>query len=242
MAFGTDPRLARMGGRVAVDQVDAGLRRYMLSIYNYMGLGLALTGIIAMFVAATPAIYVPIFTSPLKWVVMLAPLGFIFFLGFRLQQMSVSAVQMTFWAFCAVMGLSMASIFLVFTGESVARTFFITAAAFGALSLYGYTTKRDLSAMGTFLVVGLFGLIIAMVVNIFVGSTAIQFAVSVAGVLIFAGLTAWDTQRLKEMYLENMEPGAQTKMAVMGALTLYLDFINMFQFLLQFMGVRTSSE
>jgi FtsH-binding integral membrane protein len=195
-----------------------------------------------MFVAATPALYIPIFTSPLKWVVMLAPLGFIFFLGFRIQQMSVSAVQMTFWAFCAVMGLSMASIFLVFTGESVARTFFITAAAFGALSLYGYTTKRDLSAMGTFLVVGLFGLIIASVVNIFVGSSALQFAVSVAGVLIFAGLTAWDTQRLKEMYLENMEPGAQTKMAVMGALTLYLDFINMFQFLLQFMGVRTSSE
>ncbi|WP_027135228.1 Bax inhibitor-1/YccA family protein [Geminicoccus roseus] len=231
-----------MGGRVAVDQVDAGLRRYMLSIYNYMGLGLALTGIIAMFVAATPAIYVPIFTSPLKWVVMLAPLGFIFFLGFRVQQMSASAVQMTFWAFCAVMGLSMASIFLVFTGESVARTFFITAAAFGALSLYGYTTKRDLSAMGTFLVVGLFGLIIASVVNIFIGSSAIQFMVSVAGVLIFAGLTAWDTQRLKEMYLDNMEPGAQTKMAVMGALTLYLDFINMFQFLLQFMGVRTNSE
>jgi len=231
-----------MGGRVAVDQVDAGLRRYMLSIYNYMGLGLALTGIIAMFVASSPSIYIPIFTSPLKWVVMLAPLAFVMFLGFRVQQMSTSAVQMTFWAFCAVMGVSMASIFLVFTGESVARTFFVTAAAFGALSLYGYTAKRDLSAFSTFLVVGLFGLIIASVVNIFVGSSALGFAISAAGVLIFAGLTAWDTQRLKEMYMENMEPGAQTKMAVMGALSLYLNFINMFQFLLQFMGVRTSNN
>ena len=242
MAFGADPRVARSGGRVAVDQVDTGLRQYMLSIYNYMTLGLALTGAVAMLVASSPSIYMPIFTSPLKWVVMLAPLGFVLFLGVRLNKMSVQAVQLTYWAFAAVMGLSMASIFLVFTGESIARTFFITAAAFGALSLYGYTTKRDLSAMGTFLVVGLFGLIIASVVNIFVGSSAIQFAVSVAGVLIFAGLTAWDTQRLKEMYYENMEPGAQTKMAVMGALALYLDFINMFQFLLQFMGVRTNNS
>ena len=242
MAFGTDPRVARTGGRAAVDQIDTGLRQYMLSIYNYMGLGLALTGIVAMVVASSPALYVPIFTSPLKWVVMLAPLGFVFFLGFRLNKMSASAVQMTYWAFCAVMGISMAAIFLVFTGESVARTFFVTAAAFGGLSLYGYTTKRDLTAMGSFLVVGLFGLIIASVVNIFIGSTAIQFMVSVAGVLIFAGLTAWDTQRLKEMYYENMEPGAQTKMAVMGALALYLDFINMFQFLLHFMGVRTNNN
>jgi FtsH-binding integral membrane protein len=242
MAFGTDPRVANMGGRVAVDQVDVGLRRYMLSIYNYMGLGLALTGIVALLVASSPALYEPILFSPLKWVVMLAPLGFVMFLGFRVQQMSTSAVQTTFWAFCAVMGLSMASIFLVFTGASIARTFFVTAAAFGALSLYGYTTKRDLSAFGTFLIVGLFGLVIASLVNIFIGSSAIQFAVSVAGVLIFAGLTAWDTQRLKEMYFEAMEPGAQTKMAVMGALSLYLNFINMFQFLLQFMGVRTSNE
>lgn len=242
MAFGTDPRLARMGGRVAVEQIDEGLRRYMLSIYNYMGIGLAITGVVALLVASSPALYVPLLTSPLRWVFILAPLGFVFFLGMRLNQMSLGAVQATFWAFCAVMGISMASIFLVFTGESIARTFFVTAAAFGALSLYGYTTKRDLSGVGSFMMMGLFGIIIASIVNIFLGSTGLQFVVSVAGVVIFAGLTAWDSQRLKETYLQEMNQESQGKLAVMGALSMYLNFINLFTFLLQFMGVRSSNN
>ena len=156
---------------VAVRATDEGLRSYMLSVYNYMGLGLAITGLVAFLVGSTPALYVPIFTSPLKWVVMLAPLGFVFFLGARIQSMSTSAAQITFWAFAAVMGLSMASIFLVFTGESIARVFFITAATFGAVSLYGYTTKRDLTGMGSFLFMGLIGIVIASLVNIFLASS-----------------------------------------------------------------------
>ena len=165
MAFGPEPRVAQ--AQVGVERVDEGLRSYLLQVYNYMGLGLAITGAVAFLVAATPALYVPIFTTPLKWVVMLAPLGFVFFLGAKIQTMSVSAAQLTFWAFAAVMGLSMASIFLVFTGASIARVFFITAGMFGAMSLYGYTTKRDLSGWGSFLFMGLIGIIIAMVVNIF---------------------------------------------------------------------------
>ena len=180
MAFRTDPRFAQPG--LAVPATDEGLRSFMLSVYNYMGLGLAITGIVALAVASSPAIYVPIFTTPLKWVVMLAPLGFVMFLGARIQSMSTSAAQITFWLFAAVMGISMASIFLVFTGESIARVFFITAATFGAVSLYGYTTKRDLTGMGSFLFMGLIGIVIASLVNIFVGSSALQFAVSVIGV------------------------------------------------------------
>ena len=200
MAIGPEPRLAQ--AQVGVERIDEGLRSYMLQVYNYMGLGLAITGVVAFLVAATPALYEPIFTTPLKWVVMLAPLGFVFFLGAKIQTMSVSAAQLTFWAFAAVMGLSMASIFLVFTGASIARVFFITAAMFGAMSLYGYTTKRDLSGWGSFLFMGLIGIIIAALVNIFLASAALQFAVSVIGVLVFTGLTAYDTQRIKEMYYE----------------------------------------
>ncbi len=200
MAFGPDPRVVT--GQVVVDRVDEGLRRYMLSVYNYMGLGLAITGLVAFLVASTPSLYVPIFTSPLKWVVMLAPLGFVFFLGAKIRTLSVGAAQMTFWAFAAVMGLSMASIFLVFTGDSIARVFFITAGMFGAMSLYGYTTKRDLSAWGSFLFMGLIGIIIASVVNLFMASSALHFAISVIGVLVFTGLTAYDTQRIKEVYYE----------------------------------------
>jgi len=196
MAYHTDPRLAQ--GTIAVDRIDDGLRSFMLGVFNYMGLGLAITGLMAFVVASTPALYVPIFTTPLKWVVMFAPLGFVFFLGARINAMSVSAAQITFWAFCAVMGVSLASIFLVFTGESVARVFFITAATFGATALFGYATKRDLAQFGSFLFMGLIGIVIASIVNIFLGSTALQFAISVIGVLVFTGLTAWDTQRLKE--------------------------------------------
>ncbi len=236
MAFRTDPRFAQPG--LAVQATDEGLRSFMLSVYNYMGLGLAITGIVALAVASSPAIYVPIFTTPLKWVVMLAPLGFVFFLSARIHSMSTSAAQLTFWLFAAVMGISMASIFLVFTGESIARVFFVTAATFGAVSLWGYTTKRDLTGMGSFLFMGLIGIIIASLVNIFIGSSALQFAVSVIGVLVFTGLTAWDTQRLKNEYLGGLQAGGElvAKGAIMGALSLYLNFINLFMMLLQLFG------
>lgn len=234
MAFGTDPRVAH--GSVAVDRIDAGLRSYMLAVYNYMGLGLAITGLVAFVVASTPAIYVPIFSTPLKWVVMLAPLGFVFFLSARINKMSVSAAQLTFWAFAALMGLSLASVFLVFTGESIARVFFITAGTFGAMSLYGYTTKRDLSAWGSFLMMGLIGVIIAMVVNIFLASSALAFAISVIGVLVFVGLTAYDTQQIKEMYYELDDGTVMARKQIIGALRLYLDFINLFIMLLHLFG------
>lgn len=226
-------------GRVADHaQYDEGLRQHMLRVFNFMMLGLALTGIVALAVASTPALYKPIFGTPLKWVVMLAPLGFVFFLSLRIDRISTATAQMVFWGFCAVMGLSMASIFLVFTGASIARVFFITAAMFAATSLYGYTTKADLSKMGSFLMMGLFGIVIAGLVNIFIGSSALQFAISVIGVLVFTGLTAYDTQNIKEAYAEHQGTEANGKLAVMGALSLYLNFINMFQMLLQLMGDR----
>lgn len=217
---------------------DEGLRQHMLRIYNYMGLGLVITGIVAFVVSQTPALYVPIFQTPLKWVVMLAPLAFVFFFSFRIQTMSAATAQIAFWAFCAVMGLSLASVFLVFTGTSIARTFFITATMFGAMSLYGYTTKRDLSKFGSFLMMGLIGVVIASVVNIFLGSSALQFAISVIGVFVFVGLTAWDTQNIKEQYAENMDQESQQKLAVFGALSLYLNFVNLFQLLLSLTGQR----
>ncbi|KAB0540682.1 Bax inhibitor-1/YccA family protein [Pseudochrobactrum algeriensis] len=222
--------------------VDQGLRSYMLGVYNMMAIGLAVTGLAALgtsyLAMNNPAFAQLMYGSPLKWVVMLAPLAAVFFLSFRIERMSVATAQLTFWVYAGLVGLSLSSIFLVFTGESIVRTFFITAASFGALSLYGYTTKRDLSAMGSFLMMGLFGLIIASVVNIFLGSSALQFAVSVLGVLIFAGLTAYDTQQIKEMYYEGDASDAMGRKIVMGALRLYLDFINMFMFLLNFLGNR----
>jgi uncharacterized protein len=218
--------------------LDEGLRQHMLRVYNFMMLGLAVTGLVAFLVASTPALYVPIFTTPLKWVVMLAPLAFILVLSWRFDRMSASALQGLFWAFCAVMGLSMASIFLVFTGASVARVFFITAAMFAGMSLWGYTTKADLSKMGAFLMMGLIGIVIAGLVNLFIGSSALQFAISVIGVIVFTGLTAYDTQRIKEEYAEHYGHDTNTKLAVMGALSLYLNFINLFQMLLHLMGQR----
>ncbi|MGI9509810.1 MAG: Bax inhibitor-1/YccA family protein [Geminicoccaceae bacterium] len=229
-----DPRVAQ--GQVAVERIDEGLRSYMLSVYNYMGLALIISGLVAYIVGTTPALYQPILGSPLKWVVMLAPLGFVFFLSAKIQSMSLSTAQMTFWAFAALMGLSLSSVFVVFTGTSVARVFFITAAAFGSLSLYGYTTKRDLSGMGSFLFMGLIGVIIASVVNLFLASSALHFAISVIGVLVFAGLTAYDTQQIKEMYYELDNSDVMGRKAIMGALRLYLDFINMFMFLMHFFG------
>jgi uncharacterized protein len=233
---------AAMAGTQAGAEIDAGLRSYMLRVYNLMALGLAITGVAAYgtyaMAASNPAFAQLLYTSPLRWVIMLAPLGLVFFLSFRIQNMSVSAAQTTFWAYAALMGVSLSSIFIVFTGQSIVQTFFVTAASFGALSLYGYTTKRDLSAMGSFLFMGLIGLIIAMVVNIFLASSALQFAISAIGVLIFAGLTAYDTQQIKEMYYEGDGSDAAGRKAIMGALRLYLDFINMFMFLLQFMCNR----
>ena len=225
-------------GRIDRTLVDEGLRRHMLRVYNYMGLGLVVTGLVAYAVGTTPALYVPIFSTPLKWVVMLAPLAFVLFFSFRMQSMSATGAQGMFWAFCAVMGLSMASIFLVFTGTSIARTFFIAAAMFGATSLYGYTTKRDLSRFGSFLIMGLIGVLIASLVNIFLASSMLQFVVSIVGILVFVGLTAWDTQSIKEQYAENFDAESQQKLAVFGAFSLYLNFINIFQLLLNFTGQR----
>ncbi|MBX4958901.1 Bax inhibitor-1/YccA family protein [Rhizobium lentis] len=227
------------------EMIDQGLRAYMIKVYNLMALGLAITGV-AAYLGFNFAVQdgqltqfgVLLFQSPLRWVVILAPLAVVFFLSFRIHQMSVSAAQTTFWIYAALVGLSLSSIFLVYTGQSVVQTFFVTAASFGALSLYGYTTKRDLSAMGSFLMMGLFGLIIAVLVNIFLQSSALQFAISVIGVLIFAGLTAYDTQRIKELYYAADDVAVAGRKAIMGALTLYLDFLNLFMFLLQFMGNR----
>ncbi|RTM06865.1 MAG: Bax inhibitor-1/YccA family protein [Hyphomicrobiales bacterium] len=229
----------RMGtGAQAGAVYDEGLRKHMLRVYNYMGLGLVVTGLVAFFVASTPALYVPIFSSPLKWVVMLAPLAFVMLFSFRMQTMSASGAQAMFWAFCAVMGLSLASVFLVFTSTSIARTFFIAATMFGATSLYGYTTRRDLTQFSSFLIMGLIGVVIASLVNLFLGSTALQFAISVIGIAVFVGLTAWDTQTIKEQYAENFDAESQQKLAVFGAFSLYLNFINIFQLLLNFTGER----
>jgi len=247
---------AGFGTTVARSQaeVDQGLRAFMLGVYNNMVLGLAVTGLVAIgtymlavagtsptgrVTALTPfgqAIYL----SPLKWVVMLGPLAFIFFFSFRMDRMSSSSARMMFLVFAAVMGLSLSSIFVVFTGQSITQVFFITAAAFGALSLYGYTTKRSLSGMGSFLIMGLFGVIIASLVNLFLASSALAFAISVIGVLVFAGLTAYDTQRLKDMYLYEVGGDAEVaaKASIYGALSLYLNFINMFQLLLSLFGQR----
>ncbi len=245
------PYASGMGRSMSAAQYDAGLRSYMLGIYNHMSIALAISGLVAIGafmlgtttgangrLALTP-FGQAIWLSPLKWVVMLAPLGFVLLLSFRWERMSYSALLGTFYSFAAIMGLSLSSVFVVYKLGSIAQVFFITAAAFGALSLFGYTTKKDLSGMGKFMLMGLFGLIIASIVNIFMKSGPLQFAINVIGVLVFAGLTAWDTQRLKEEY--DVVAGDQTlmqKWSLMGALTLYLNFINMFQMLLQLFGVR----
>jgi FtsH-binding integral membrane protein len=241
MANWSDPRTTAVPGRTVgygrEAAFDAGLRSYMLSVYNYMGSAVLLTGIVALLFAQS-GLAVQVLNTPLRWVLMLAPLGFVMALSFGIQRMQTSTAQALFWAFAVVMGLSMSSIFLVFTGQSIATTFFASAAAFGGLSLYGYTTKRDLSAFGTFLIMGVVGILIAMVVNIFVQSTMLQLAISVLGVLLFAGLTAYDTQKIKSMYFQVQGTDFVGKSVVMGALTLYLDFVNMFTFLLQLVGDR----
>lgn len=233
--FGASPSLN--GAAIGKAGYDQGLRRHMLSIYNYMASGVLLSGIVALLFASS-GMAAAVFATPLRWLLILAPLGFVMAMSFGLHKMRTSTLQMLFWAFCVVMGLSMASIFLVYTGPSIALTFFSTAAAFAGLSLVGYTTKRDLSAMGAFMTMGLIGILIAMVLNIFLQSGGLSMAISILGVLIFAGLTAWDTQRLKNEYAMLAGTEFAGKAVIMGALSLYLDFINMFQFLLSLLGNR----
>jgi len=225
------------GARAGAHEIDEGLRAYMLRVYNYMAGGLAITGIVAYF-AASSGIYQQIAATPLIYVVMFAPLIMVFVLSARINKMSLTGAQMAFWAFAALMGLSLSYIFLVYTQASLTRVFFITAASFGGLSLYGYTTKKDLSGWGSFLIMGLIGIIIASIVNIFLASSALHFAVSVIGVLVFAGLTAYDTQQIKEMYYEGDGQAVMGRKAIMGALRLYLDFINLFLMLLSLFGNR----
>ena len=217
--------------------MDMGLRRFMLGIYNNMTIGLVITGLVAFFSSQSQPVMQAIYGTPLRWVVLFAPLGFVFYLSARVQKMSPGTARAWFFAFAAVMGLSLSYIFLAYTGLSIAKVFFITAASFGSLSLWGYTTKKNLTGMGSFMMMGLFGLIIAMVVNIFLKSAAMDFAISAIGVLVFAGLTAWDTQRLKHTYYQIGADAAMAgRVAIMGALSLYLDFLNLFLFLLRLMG------
>lgn len=227
-------------GAATIDRatVDEALRAYMLRVYNYMGSGLALSAIVALLVSQSPALMQTLFSGGLAFVVMLAPLGLLLVMSFGANKMSAGAVQALYWAFTATMGLSLSTIFLVYTGESILRVFFITAATFGAMSLWGYTTKRDLTNWGTFLFMGVIGLIIASVVNIFLASTMLQFVVSVITVLVFTGLTAYDTQRIKSEFYEGAAADIQTKQAIFGATALYVNFLNIFMALLHLFGNR----
>ena len=231
--------------------IDEGLRAYMLKVYNYMGSGVLLTGVIALMFFKMAVVTSDggeiigltnfgnsIYNSGLKWVIMLAPLAVVFYMSFGIAKMSAAKAQTTFWVFAALMGASLSSIFLMYTGASITRVFFITAGTFGAMSIYGYTTKKDLTKLGSFLMMGLFGIIIASVVNIFMKSTMMYFVISILGVLIFVGLTAYDTQKIKNMYMASDSGELMGKKAVMGALTLYLDFINLFIMLLRLFGQR----
>ena len=248
--FNRNPAVRGFGADRAV-AIDAGLRAYMIRVYNYMAFGVALTGVVAWMTFQAAVIQdaggnitgltgfgQTLFGSPLMWVIVLAPLALVFFLSFRIQHLQAGTARLLFFAYAGLVGLSLATIFMVYTHASITRVFFISAASFGALSLYGYTTQRSLSAMGSFLIMGLFGLVIAMLVNIFLKSSGLDFLISAAGVLIFAGLTAYDTQNIKEMYDVNDDGTVGGRKAVMGALTLYLDFINLFMMLLRLLGDR----
>jgi uncharacterized protein len=231
--------------------IDEGLRAYMLKVYNYMASGILITGFISLIlfkmsvvtsldgsITGLTSLGNALYNSALMWVVMLAPLGVVFYMSFGIRKMSAAKAQGTFWVFAALMGASLSSIFLIYTGASITRVFFITAGTFGAMSIYGYTTKKDLTKLGSFLMMGLFGIIIASVVNIFMKSTMIYYVISIIGVLVFVGLTAYDTQKIKNMYLSSDSGEIIGKKAVMGALTLYLDFINLFIMLLRLFGQR----
>lgn len=236
----------RTVGRTYTGEIDAGLRAYMLRVYNYMAMGLTLTGVVAYFVAHTPALLEIFYTQSAQgiqptlfaYIAMFSPLAFVLVLSFGINRMQASTAQLLFWAFAGVMGLSITHIFLVFTGASIARVFFITAGVFAGMSLYGYTTKRDLTGLGSFLFMALIGVILASVVNIWLASSALDFAVSVIAVLVFVGLTAYDTQRIKSTYSESDGHEMTQKKAIYGALSLYLDFINLFLLLLRFFGSR----
>jgi hypothetical protein len=220
-------------------ELDQGLRAYMVNVYNYMALGLGLTGVVAFLVGTNLALLNMIVGNPLVfWLVALAPIGFVFYLSFKINTMSVAKAQTVFWIYAGMMGLSLSFIFAVYTGMSIAKVFFITAGTFGVMSLYGYTTQKDLTSLGSFLFMGLIGIILASVVNIFLHSSGLSFLVSILGVIIFTGLTAYDTQRIKNMYYEGDGAEVSSKKAIMGALALYLDFINLFISLLQILGNR----
>ena len=249
MEFNKQTSATRSSASEAI--IDQGLRAYMLKVYNYMGSGVLLTGVIALMFFKMAVVTSDggeivgltnfgnsIYNSGLKWVIMLAPLGVVFYMSFGIAKMSAAKAQTTFWVFAALMGASLSSIFLMYTGASITRVFFITAGTFGAMSIYGYTTKKDLTKLGSFLMMGLFGIIIASVVNIFMKSTMMYFVISILGVLIFVGLTAYDTQKIKNMYMASDSGELMGKKAVMGALTLYLDFINLFIMLLRLFGQR----
>ena len=253
MEFNKQSSTVRSSASEAI--IDQGLRAYMLKVYNYMASGVLLTGVISLLVfkfsggmnitlgpsgfnGLTDPFGELLFNSGFKWLVMLAPLGIVMYLSFGISKMSASKAQSTFWVFAALMGASLASIFIVYTQMSIARVFFITSGTFGAMSIYGYTTKRDLTKLGSFLMMGLFGIIIASLVNIFMKSTMMYFVISILGVLIFVGLTAYDTQKIKNMYMASDSGELMGKKAVMGALTLYLDFINLFIMLLRLFGQR----
>ena len=243
MANGFDPRATAAARPTTIGResiaVDAGLRSYMLSVYNYMASGVLLTGIVALLFARSGAAEAILFgPGILKYVIMLSPLAFVMVLSFGINRLSTGTAQLLFWAFATVMGLSMASIFFRFTGPSIAITFFATAAAFTSLSLWGYTTKKDLSGFGTFLIMGVVGLIVASLLNLWFQSPAMTLAISAIGVLLFAGLTAYDTQRIKSLYFHVAGTDMMGKTVIMGALSLYLDSVNMFTFLLQFLGQR----
>ena len=251
MDFNRDNILNRSKAATKTVVMDEGLRAYMLKVYNYMATGILLTGIIALLsfkmsvvtdeggsIISLTQFGNAIYLSGLKWIVMLAPLGVVFYMSFGISKMSTAKAQTTFWVFAALMGLSLSSILLVYTGLSVTRVFFISSATFGAMSIYGYTTKRDLTKLGSFLIMGLIGIIIASIVNIFMKSSMMYFVISILGVLIFVGLTAYDTQKIKNMYTASDTGELMGKKAVMGALTLYLDFINLFIMLLRLFGQR----
>ena len=226
--------------RMSHAAIDAGLRQFMISVYNYMASGLALTGVVA-YGAAETGLYASLIDTPiLFWGVTLAPLALVLLLSFRIEKMSLGAAKTAFWAYAALVGLSLSGIFCVYTGTSIARTFFITAATFLAMSLFGYTTRADLARTASFLLMGLVGILIASIVNLFLASSIVQLAISVVGVIVFVGLAAYDTQRIKEIYLNSDSPAIAGKKAVMGALALYLDFLNLFILLMQLTGDRRS--
>jgi FtsH-binding integral membrane protein len=229
---------AQMPAGARAAELDVGLRAYMQKVFGLMGLGTAITGVVAYFTASSPAMLQMVYGTPLRYVVFFAPFAFILALSFGINRMRASTAQMVFWLFSGVMGLSLASVFLVYTGQSIVTTFFVSSATFLGMALYGYTTKRDLTGWGSFLFMGLLGLIVASVIGLFVSSSALQFAISVIGVLIFTGLTAYDAQKIKEMYYAGDSSEVGGKKAVMGALALYLDFINLFLYLLRFIGDR----